>query len=54
MSPVDDLPGGPLTIAQLAQRAGVSVATVSKVVNGRADVAPGTRALVEGLIRRHG
>ncbi|MDT0317783.1 LacI family DNA-binding transcriptional regulator [Streptomyces millisiae] len=54
MSAVDDLSGGPLTIAQLAARAGVSVATVSKVVNGRADVAPGTRALVEGLISRHG
>jgi LacI family transcriptional regulator len=31
----------------------VSVATVSKVVNGREDVAPGTRALVEELLRRH-
>ncbi|MGP3966098.1 LacI family DNA-binding transcriptional regulator [Streptomyces sp. 6N223] len=44
----------PLTIAQIAERAGVSVATVSKVVNGRTDVAPRTRALVEGVIRRHG
>jgi LacI family transcriptional regulator len=32
----------------------VSVPTVSKVVNGRQDVAPGTRALVEELLRRHG
>ncbi|GIG69222.1 LacI family DNA-binding transcriptional regulator [Phytomonospora endophytica] len=48
-------PGGePLTIAQLAERAGVSIATVSKVVNGRLDVAPDTRALIESLIRRHG
>lgn len=46
--------GAPLTIAQLAEHAGVSIATVSKVVNGRLDVAPDTRALVEGLIRRHG
>ncbi|WP_199035379.1 LacI family DNA-binding transcriptional regulator [Glycomyces salinus] len=45
---------GPLTIAQIAERAGVSVATVSKVVNGRVDVAPGTRDLVEALIRQHG
>ncbi|MDT0347432.1 LacI family DNA-binding transcriptional regulator [Streptomyces litchfieldiae] len=45
---------GPLTIAQIAERAGVSVATVSKVVNGRADVAPRTRSLVEDIIRRHG
>ncbi|TDC15627.1 LacI family transcriptional regulator [Streptomyces sp. 8K308] len=54
MSAADDRQGEPLTIAQLAKRAGVSVATVSKVVNGRADVAPATRALVEDLIRRHG
>jgi LacI family transcriptional regulator len=32
----------------------VSVATVSKVVNGREDVAADTRALVEELLRRHG
>ncbi|WP_188195326.1 LacI family DNA-binding transcriptional regulator [Nonomuraea sp. SYSU D8015] len=44
----------PLTIAQLAELAGVSTATVSKVVNGRAEVAPETRAAVESLIRRHG
>ncbi len=46
--------GEPLTIAQIARRAGVSVATVSKVVNGRLDVAPETRNLIEELIRRHG
>ncbi|SEH01835.1 LacI family transcriptional regulator/LacI family transcriptional regulator, xylobiose transport system transcriptional regulator [Nonomuraea solani] len=44
----------PLTIAQLAELAGVSTATVSKVVNGRTEVAPETRALIEGLIREHG
>jgi DNA-binding LacI/PurR family transcriptional regulator len=44
----------PLTIAQLAKRAGVSTATVSKVVNGRSDVAPDTRAAVERLIKEHG
>ncbi|MGW4644393.1 LacI family DNA-binding transcriptional regulator [Sphaerisporangium sp. NPDC004334] len=44
----------PLTIAELAQLAGVSTATVSKVVNGRSAVAPETRALIEGLIREHG
>ncbi|SDK92405.1 transcriptional regulator, LacI family [Glycomyces sambucus] len=44
----------PLTIAQLADRAGVSVATVSKVVNGRLDVAPETRREIEALIKRHG
>ena len=44
----------PLTIAQLAELAGVSTATVSTVVNGRAEVAPETRAHIESLIRAHG
>ncbi|WP_026925271.1 LacI family DNA-binding transcriptional regulator [Glycomyces arizonensis] len=47
-------PEGPLTIAQLAQLAGVSSATVSKVVNGRSDVAATTREQIEDLIRRRG
>ncbi|HKT03858.1 MAG TPA: LacI family DNA-binding transcriptional regulator [Rugosimonospora sp.] len=47
-------PDRPRTIAQIAELAGVSVPTVSKVVNGRADVAPETRALVESVIREHG
>ncbi|WP_117208134.1 LacI family DNA-binding transcriptional regulator [Allorhizocola rhizosphaerae] len=42
------------TITEIAELAGVSVPTVSKVVNGRVDVAPETRALVESLIRQHG
>jgi LacI family transcriptional regulator len=41
------------TLAHIAASAGVSVPTVSKVVNGRDDVAPGTRALIEDLLRRH-
>ncbi|MET7459401.1 LacI family DNA-binding transcriptional regulator [Nonomuraea sp. NPDC005501] len=52
--PYGSAPAQPLTIAQLAELAGVSTATVSKVVNGRSEVAPETRALVEGLIREHG
>ncbi len=44
----------PLTIAQVAELAGVSIATVSKVVNGRSEVAPQTRARVESVIRKHG
>ncbi|MET9250007.1 LacI family DNA-binding transcriptional regulator [Nonomuraea sp. NPDC003709] len=44
----------PLTLAQLAELAGVSTATVSKVVNGRSQVSSETRAAVEELIRRHG
>ena len=43
-----------VTIAHIADAAGVSVPTVSKVVNGRADVAPGTRARVERLLEEHG
>jgi LacI family transcriptional regulator len=42
------------TIAQIAQIAGVSVPTVSKVLNRRADVAPQTRERVERIIEEHG
>jgi DNA-binding LacI/PurR family transcriptional regulator len=42
------------TIAQIAEMAGVSVPTVSKVLNGRADVAPPTRERVERLIKEYG
>ncbi|NBE97925.1 substrate-binding domain-containing protein [Nonomuraea sp. KC401] len=41
------------TLATVAASAGVSVATVSKVLNGRSDVAPATRSLVEALLRQH-
>ncbi|AUA16894.1 LacI family DNA-binding transcriptional regulator [Streptomyces malaysiensis] len=41
------------TLADIAQAAGVSVATVSKVVNGRGDVAPRTRARVQELLHQH-
>jgi LacI family transcriptional regulator len=41
------------TLATVAASAGVSVATVSKVLNGRTDVGPATRALVETLLRQH-
>jgi LacI family transcriptional regulator len=44
---------GRATLAVIAASAGVSVATVSKVVNGRADVAPATRALVQVLLAEH-
>ncbi len=42
------------TLAEIAREAGVSAPTVSKVLNGRADVAPGTRTRVEDLLRAHG
>ncbi|WLW56811.1 LacI family DNA-binding transcriptional regulator [Streptomyces sp. YU58] len=41
------------TLADIAQAAGVSVATVSKVVNGRGDVAPHTRSRVQELLHQH-
>jgi len=41
------------TLAAIAAEAGVSLPTVSKVVNGRLDVAPATRARVERLLDQH-
>ena len=42
-----------VTIGVIAREAGVSVPTVSKVLNGRSDVAPETRQRVEELLRKH-
>ncbi|MBP2706892.1 LacI family DNA-binding transcriptional regulator [Microbispora sp. RL4-1S] len=41
------------TLATVAASAGVSVATVSKVLNGRSDVAPATRSLVQSLLEQY-
>ncbi|GII55884.1 LacI family transcriptional regulator [Planotetraspora thailandica] len=51
----DEMPPNPrrATLATVAASAGVSVATVSKVLNGRSDVAPTTRSLVESLLQQH-
>jgi LacI family transcriptional regulator len=46
--------GKRVTISAIAHAAGVSVPTVSRVLNGRADVAPQTRELVENLLKQHG
>jgi LacI family xylobiose transport system transcriptional regulator len=43
-----------VTLAQIAETAGVSVSTVSKVLNGRQDVSPSTRSKVERLLEAHG
>src|SRR4029450_11537266 len=43
-----------LTIRQIADLAGVSIATVSRVLNGRNDVAPETREAVTRVIRGNG
>ena len=45
---------GRSTLTGIAAAAGVSVSTVSKVLNGRTDVAPGTRDRVSKLLRSHG
>ncbi|WP_344491477.1 LacI family DNA-binding transcriptional regulator [Glycomyces endophyticus] len=44
----------PLTVAAVARLAGVSAPTVSKVLNGRAGVAPETRRRIERLLREQG
>ncbi|MGY1668098.1 LacI family DNA-binding transcriptional regulator [Geodermatophilus sp. SYSU D00696] len=46
--------GRAITIAAIAAEAGVSLPTVSRVLNGRSDVAPRTRERVEQLLREHG
>jgi LacI family transcriptional regulator, galactose operon repressor len=41
------------TLADVAASAGVSIATVSKVLNGRADVGRETRARVQSILQQH-
>ncbi|MFE0590083.1 LacI family DNA-binding transcriptional regulator [Micromonospora echinospora] len=43
-----------MTISYIAESAGVSIPTVSKVINGRSGVAADTRARVEALVREYG
>ncbi|GIH10035.1 transcriptional regulator [Rhizocola hellebori] len=47
-------PATPVTISYIAESAGVSIPTVSKVINGRSGVASDTRARVEALINQYG
>jgi DNA-binding LacI/PurR family transcriptional regulator len=42
------------TLTSIAGEAGVSLSTVSKVLNGRTDVAPSTRERIAEQLRRHG
>ncbi|MFN3708528.1 LacI family DNA-binding transcriptional regulator [Microcella sp.] len=46
--------GPRVTLSAVAAEAGVSLATISKVLNGRPDVSPSTRARVETLLAEHG
>src|SRR5437763_16016844 len=43
-----------ITIVELAAQAGVSIPTVSRVLNGRPDVAPATRARIEQILKESG
>jgi DNA-binding LacI/PurR family transcriptional regulator len=45
---------GRSTLTGIANQAGVSVSTVSKVLNGRTDVSPATRDRIAKLLRGHG
>lgn len=42
------------TLAEIADEAGVSVSTVSKVLHNRSDVSAETRAKVQRLLEKHG
>ena len=42
------------TLSDIAAETGVSLATVSKVINGRPDVSAETRRRVEAAVRHHG
>lgn len=46
--------GARVTMAEIAVAAGVSVPTVSRVVNGRGGVSPAIRRRVESLLHEHG
>ncbi|MCC3270165.1 LacI family DNA-binding transcriptional regulator [Arthrobacter gengyunqii] len=47
-------PATRVTLADLASEAGVSLSTISKVLNGRSDVSRSTRSKVETLLDEHG
>jgi LacI family transcriptional regulator len=51
--PAAEAPAARVTIAAIAQEAGVSVATVSKVLNGHSQVSDSTREKVEALLESH-
>jgi DNA-binding LacI/PurR family transcriptional regulator len=48
-----NVPASRVTIADIAASAGVSVPTVSKVLNNRPDVSPQTRLRIEALLAEH-
>jgi LacI family transcriptional regulator, galactose operon repressor len=54
MGAMSEIGNGRATIREIAELAGVSIATVSRVVNGREDVSPETRELVQRVVRERG
>jgi LacI family transcriptional regulator len=52
--PADDAPPGQATLGMVAQAAGVSPSTVSRILNGTAVVSPDKRAAVDQAIQRLG
>ncbi len=54
MTGPDNGRGARLTIRQVADLAGVSTATVSRVINGRAEVSEKAREAVQRVVREHG
>ena len=50
---LDEYRRSKVTIREIADLAGVSIATVSRVVNSRGDVAPETRDLVMRVVQEH-
>jgi LacI family transcriptional regulator len=48
------IPGPKATVREIASETGVSIATVSRVLNGQAHVAPHTRSLVMAALERRG
>jgi LacI family transcriptional regulator len=54
VAPLDRPSSRRVTIREIADLAGVSIATVSRVVNDRDDVSEETRELVQRVIREHG
>jgi len=51
---IDDGQVGRTTLSDVAHEAGVSLSTISKVLNGRRDVSAGTRARVEAILEQNG
>ena len=52
-SPAPGTSSGRTTISEIAAKLGVSVPSVSKVLNGRSDVAPATRLKIEKALQEH-